>query len=1098
MKKSMNDLKIKIGNLSGHQSYGLKIRMVVILALLATFGMAQNVLVKGKVTEAGTGVTIPAANVVVKGTTIGIATDNDGNYSLTVPANGTLVFSFLGYKPIEVPVAGKKEINVSLTANAVELEEFVTIGYGTQRRTDLTGAVGSVSGKELEKNPVVSVAQALTGKIAGVQSTTTDGSPDAEYVIRVRGGGSVTQDNSPLFIVDGFPVNTISNIPPSDVENVDVLKDAASSAIYGARGANGVIIITTKSAKAGKTTISYNYYLQAKTMAKKLDVLSPYEFVLAQYEYASLRGGTDLSNFNTNFGVYDDLELYKYQKGTDWQDELWGRNIFSKFHNLSIMGGNEKTKFTLSGTYNSDEGLLVGSGFTRFALNFKLNHEISKKLQLDLSARFSDTKVDGAGTAGAANLRVTDGLTARPVNGLLDVLDLDPNQAAEDYATFSSSLINPKQLAAQDWRNRKTQALNVNVGLTWKIIKDLSFRSEVGYDKSFEDLKRYYGPLTTTSKNEGGNLPLGELTTTTSPRYRVANTLTYNFKPGQKHELNLMAGQEIISGNSVQYFQRAKYFSETLSPEKMFANMALGTVDRISTNVGTDDKLASFFGRAIYQYDKRYLATFTIRADGSSKFAPGNRWGFFPAAALGWRISEEEFMKGKTSFSNLKLRVSVGEAGNNRIGSDLWKRSYAISNTRTYGLGDVANPYYAPASSLLVNPDLKWETTITRNAGLDFGLFHNKLSGTLDLYWNTTKDLLVESDIPSYLGYSKQMRNIGQTSNKGAELTLNGHIIEKKDFSLSASFNIGINKSNIDELDGVNEKTFSSNWSSTDLKNQDDYRLRVGQTVGLMYGYVTDGFYSVDDFSSYDAVKNLYVRKDGVPFTGLYGGTIGIRPGTLKLKDISGPNGVPDGVIDGLDRTVIGNATPKNTGGFGLEIRYKQFDLTATFNWVYGNDIYNANKIAASQNYRTTYGNMLNTMNYASRFKYINDAGTVVTDLEQLRAINHNANIWSPFSFGSAVTVIHSWAIEDGSFLRLNNLTLGYTLPKRLSQKIGMSNLRFYATGTNLWIWTNYTGYDPEVSSTVRNSSYNALTPGVDFSAYPKSRSITVGVNVTF
>ncbi len=1091
-------LKSKNGVFSCHHRNGLKIRMVALLMLLSAFGMAQSISIRGKVTEAGTGQSIPAANVVLKGTTTGIITDGDGNYTLTVPANGTLVFSFIGFKPVEVPVAGKKEINVSLVAETIGLEDVVVVGYGTQRRIDLTGAVGSVSGSELQKVPTVSTAQALTGRMAGVQITTTDGSPDAEMVIRVRGGGSVTQDNSPLYIVDGFPVNSINDIPPTDIATIDILKDASSSAIYGARGANGVVIITTKSAKGGKTVISYNYYLQAKTIAKELDVMSPYEFVLSQYEYAALRGGSDLTNFNRYFGVYEDLDLYKYQKGTNWQNELFGRDLFSKFHNLSISGGTDKTKFNLSGTYNNDEGLLVGSGYTRFNLNFKLNHEISKRLKLDLSTRMSDTKVDGAGTAGTSNLRVTDGLTSRPVNGLLDVLEIDDAQASVDYDSFIRSLINPKQLAAQDWRNRKTQALNINVGLSWLIIDALTFRSEVGYDKSFEDLKRYYGPLTTTSRNEGGNLPLGELTTTSSPRYRVSNTFTYNIKPGKKQALNLMAGQEIISGNTTTYFQRSKYFSETLSPEKMFANMALGTVDRISTNVGTNDKLASFFGRGIYKYDERYLFQFTIRADGSSKFAPGNRWGIFPSAALAWRISEENFMQGQSTISNLKLRTSYGQAGNNRIASDLWKRSYAISNTRTYGLGDVNNPYYVPASTLLVNPDLKWETTVTRNAGLDFGLFKEKLSGTIDLYWNTTRDLLVESDIPSYLGYTKQMRNIGRTSNKGVELTLNSRIIQKKDFSLTASINIGINKSNIDELDGVNEKAFSTNWASTDLKNQDDYRLMVGKTVGLMYGYLTDGFYSVDDFSSYDAVKKLYVLKSGVPTTGLYGGTIGIRPGALKLKDISGANGSPDGVVDGLDRTIIGNANPKHTGGFNLTAQYKQFDLTVFFNWVYGNDIYNANKIAASQNYRTTYGNMLNTMNSANRFKYINDAGAVVTDLEQLRTLNQNANIWSPFTFGSATAVIHSWAIEDGSFLRLNNVTLGYTIPQQLSKRIGMSQLRFYATGTNLWIWTNYSGYDPEVSSTIRNSSYSALTPGVDYSAYPKSRSITVGVNVTF
>jgi len=1095
----MNDLiKCKAGKTSSHQSNGLKFRMVVILLLLATFGMAQTVSVKGKVTEAETGQPIPGANVVLKGTTTGIITDSNGIYTLRVPANGTIVFSFIGFKTAEVPVSGKTEINVALTSESIGLEEVVKVGYGSQKRKDLTGAISSISGTQLQKIPVMNTSEALTGKLAGIQVTTTDGSPDAEMVIRVRGGGSVTQDNSPLYIVDGFPVNSINDIPPTDIETIDVLKDASSSAIYGARGANGVVIITTKSAKGGRTSISYNTYYQAKILAKKLEVMSPYEYVLSQYEYAALRGGSDLINFNRYFGVYEDLDLYKYQKGTDWQDELFGRNIMSKFHNLSISGGNEKTRFNLSGTYNNDEGLLVGSGYTRLNLNFKLNHEISKKLKLDLSTRLSDTKVDGAGTSGTSNLRTTDGITARPVNGLLDVLDIDEAQANEDYDSFIRALINPKQLAAQDWRNRTTQAMNINAGLSWDIIKSLSFRSEIGYDVSYDDNKRYYGPLTSTSRNEGGNLPLGDLTTFSAPRYRIANTLSYIFNPTENQNLNLMVGQEMVSSNRTTYFQRAKYFSETLSPEKMFANMALGTVDRISTNVSTDDKMASFFGRAVYKYHERYLATFTIRADGSSKFAPGNRWGIFPAGALAWRVSEEGFMKNQTAFSNLKLRVSYGEAGNNRIASDLWLRSYAISNTRTYGMGDVANPYYAPASSLLVNPDLKWETTITRNGGIDFGLFKDRITGVFELYWNTTKDLLVESDIPSYLGYTKQMRNIGQTSNHGVELTLNGYIIQKKDFSLSASFNIGINKSKIDKLDGVDEKAFNSNWASTDLKNQDDYRLRVGETVGLMYGYVTDGFYSVDDFTSYNAVKNLYVLKDGIPTTGMYGGAIGIRPGAMKLKDISGPGGVADGVVDGFDRQVIGNANPKHTGGFNLTAQYKQFDLSAFFNWVYGNEIYNANKIAMSQNYRATYGNMLNTMNSDNRYKYINEAGAVVTDLEELRTLNQNATIWSPFTFGNATAVIHSWAIEDGSFLRLNNVTLGYTLPKLISQKIGMSQLRFYATGTNLWIWTNYSGYDPEVSSSVRNSSYNALTPGVDYSAYPKSRSITVGVNVTF
>jgi hypothetical protein len=372
-------------------------------------------------------------------------------------------------------------------------------------------------------------------------------------------------------------------------------------------------------------------------------------------------------------------------------------------------------------------------------------------------------------------------------------------------------------------------------------------------------------------------------------------------------------------------------------------------------------------------------------------------------------------------------------------------------------------------------------------------LWRNKLAGSVDFYYNTTKDLLVESDIPQYLGFSKQMRNIGQTSNRGIELALNGNIISKKDLQVSATFNIGFNRSKIDKLDGVNEKAFNSNWAGTDLKTQDDYRVIVGQTVGLMYGYVTDGFYTTDDFSAYNpSASRPYVLKPGVADVGAFMGGISVRPGVLKLRDLDG-----DGVITPADRTIIGKAQPKHSGGFGLNATYKGFDVAGFFNWVYGTDIYNTGKIAFNMLYRTTYGNMLNTVNSDNRYKYIDESGNLVTDLESLAKLNANASIWSPFSMGTASPVFHSYAVEDGSFLRLNNVTLGYSLPKNLISRLRMTKFRVYGTVYNAFLWTNYTGYDPEVTAT-RNSSYSALTPGVDYSAYPKSRNYTVGVNVTF
>ena len=763
-------------------------------------------------------------------------------------------------------------------------------------------------------------------------------------------------------------------------------------------------------------------------------------------------------------------------------------------HSLSLTGGTDKTKFSFSLTNNDDEGLIKGSGYNRTYLNFKLNQEISRALKFDLTSRFVNTIVDGAGTSGGSSLRIGDGISTRPVNGIADQIIIDPISAGPDdeYEQFLKSLVNPLDLAAQDYRRRADKAFNMNAAASWSIIKSLILRSELGLDLSYGQSRRYYGPLTGESRNVGGNLPLGEINNYNAQRYRWANTLNFLKKIGDKHDLNFLLGQELLTGKGFSEFNRAKYFAVNLTPEKLFANMALGTQDRHSTADFPGDNLMSFFGRAIYQLNNRYILQVTARADGSSKFAPDNRWGIFPAASFAWKMSEENFMDNVGFVSDLKFRVSYGEAGNNRIGNDLWRRTYGISDNRTIGFGDVAQPYYVAASSTLVNPELKWETTITRNTGLDFGFFNNRITGSLDLYWNTTKDLLVESDIPSYLGYSKQMRNIGQTSNRGIELQLNGNIVTNKDFQLSGFFNIGRNRSTIDKLDGVDSKPFSSNWAGTDLKSQDDYRVIVGETVGLMYGFVTDGYYTVDDFSSYNPTTRSYVLKPGVPNIGSFLGGISLRPGVLKLKDLNG-----DSVINASDRQIIGSALPKFSGGFGFNALYKGIDLSTFFNFVYGNDVYNTGKIQFNMLYRTTYGNMLETVNYNDRFKYIDASGNLVTDLTELAKLNANAKIWSPFSSGTAAPVFHSYAVEDGSFLRLNNVTLGYSLPKSIISRVRMTRLRVYATVYNAFLWTNYSGYDPEVSAT-RSSSYAALTPGVDFSAYPKARTYTVGLNVTF
>ncbi|RZK76660.1 MAG: SusC/RagA family TonB-linked outer membrane protein, partial [Pedobacter sp.] len=664
----------------------------------------------------------------------------------------------------------------------------------------------------------------------------------------------------------------------------------------------------------------------------------------------------------------------------------------------------------------------------------------------------------------------------------------------DDYEEFTRNLINPIEHAKQDYRQRLNRDLSLNGALNWMPTDNLVFRSELAFTLRNTESKRYWGPLTGESRNAGNNKPLGELTLGESDTYRWINTANIKLKKTKNSKLNLLLGQEIntTSGNTV--FNRAKEFDVNILPERLFTNMALGTVERLETRETRGGDLLSFFGRVNYIFKDKYIFYGTLRADGSSLFAPGNRWGYFPAASFAWRASDEEFISKINVFSDLKFRLSYGEAGNNRVPNDAWRLLFEPSGNRPYGAGNLNQTYYGVVNNtLLPNPDLRWETTVSRNLGIDFGFFKNRITGTLDAYWNTTKDLIVRNEIPPHSGFSFQQLNIGQTSNKGVELSLNGTIIDKKDFRLTGSFNIGRNIPRVDKLDGNDTRLVESNWAGGDLRYRDDYRLITGETIGLMYGFVSDGFYKTDDFESYNATTNTYLLKDGVPNgANVVGGIIGTRPGTMKLKDLNN-----DGVITDQDRQIIGNAIAKHTGGFGLNATYKSFDLSTFFNWVYGNDVYNTGRIQFNMYYRSTYGNLLNTSNYDNRFKYIDGNGQLVRGLEELAALNQDATIWSPFSMGSAAPVFSDDAVEDGSFFRMTYITLGYTLPKTFTSRFGVSSLRLFGTVYNAFLLTNYSGYDPEVTTT-RSNTYGALTPGVDYSSYPKSRTFTFGLNVNF
>ena len=1051
-------------------------------------GKSKKIKAIGKVVD-DSGESVIGATVMERGTSNGAVTDLDGNFSLDVAEGAGLEITYIGYQSQNVKAQEGKKLHITLREDANVLDEVVVLGYGNIRRSDVTGSIASVSSESISKVASASVADALAGKMAGVQITTADGALDAEISVRVRGGGSITQDNSPLFLVDGFPVDDLSGIPPTDIESIDVLKEASMTAIYGARGANGVVIVTTKNPKMGKTSIQFNSYVQARTLARKLPVMDNYEFVMAEYEYQMIRKGSD-EGFIKNFGYYDDVELYKYTKSTDWQDEILGGNPLSQYYNITINGGNEKTKFNLSYTRNKDEGQLIGSGLARNNINLKLNHQLFKNLKLETNATYHTRTIDGAGPSGTNSVTA---LRFRPTNGLSSGVTVDPDGDDEDLDEEGNSLsqkYTPVEENKQNYRKRDEQSLSLKAALVWDVIKGLQFRSEYGISTGNANDNQFYGPLSSKASGAGmNNMPSAQRTKTHKESYRLANTLTYRNSFNKAHNVNFMLGQEINHAQNDNTFMSAKFFPVSVTAEAALENFALGTPYQSTSYKSAPDRTASFFGRALYDYKSRYYATLTVRADGSTKFAPGKQWGYFPAGSIAWRLSNEKWMKPVKFISDLKLRASYGLAGNNRISSDLWHNIYRVySGTSAPAFGNEEYNYYQFADqTYLYDPDLKWETTITRNIGLDFGLFRNRLSGTVDVYWNTTKGLLVPSIIPNSSGYSRQMTNVGQTSNRGIEISLDAKIVQTKNFQLSANFNVAFNKNKVDKLaTGETEwktKASLSNWYGTY-----NYKMEVGKSMGLIYGFVNDGFYKVDDFD-FDATTRKWTLKPGIPDNSSFSsGNFAFKPGAMKFKKLSNSE---SNLITEDDMTVIGNTNPKVTGGFGLSGNWRNLDFTAFFNYMCDFDVLNVNKLYLHSAVRRNYSNLSKDTNLANRFRYVDDAGVnVSSDPVALAALNENASTYSWMSVTQGITMTD--LIEDGSFLRLSTLTIGYTLPKQWLMSLGVKSLRLYASGSNLFTITGYSGYDPEVNI------QKGLTPGIDNNVNPRSRVYTVGVNLNF
>ena len=1070
-----------------------KASMALLMPMVCLAASAQQT-VKGTVKDASgepmIGVTVAA------GKGAGAVTDLNGRFTLTnVSPSTTLNISYVGYKPMSIKVGSQSNINVTLEEDNTTLEDVVVIGYGTMKRKDLTGSVASVTGEKLAANPVSTVAEALQGQLPGVNVISQDGRPGGTMSIRVRGGGSITQSNEPLFVVDGVQVSSIDDIAADNIESIDVLKDAASTAIYGARGANGVILITTKGAKEGRATVKYNGYYQIRQEPAKLDIWDAYSHVLHQWSYASALGTTYADNVAKYYGLGSQygnhINDYKNVSAHNWMDDVMD-NGSSWNHDVSISGGTQTTKYYATVSYNNNDGTLLNSGFRRWSGNFKLSQDITKTLKWDVDARYGEVQWKGAQFGFA-----TQAYRFNPIDNPLgsgDATDLGMGSAnaADDY--------NPVNIL-NDYSNVTNRyRIGVNNALTWQVINGLTAKTELYLSRNWNKTERWDGGHT-----NGQSYNLARLTNGNGYNTRWDTTLSYDVPGlGEAHKLNVMAGNEVLASKSwSSYIQGTGYPSEWDS-SYVFANMKLADSsvpgDEISSTVGTPSHTVSWFGRLNYSFQERYLLTATLRADGSSKFRGDNKWGYFPAAAAAWRISDEPFMASTRGWlDNLKFRLSYGTSGNDGIDAGLfdtlWQTSSAVIN-------GVTVPTYVPADCL-GNPDLKWETTISRNVGLDFGFWNGKLRGSIDFYWNTTKDVLMRVPMDATSGFSYQYQNVGKTSNKGIELSLNYEILRHKDYNLSFGATINHNKNNVDELvDGVVASAHTG-WGSTMRVPYYDYLVQVDEPVGLIQGMKSAGIYTVDDFNVADGVWTL---KPGVPDykATSYAGSSPYNlpegqaafPGMAKFEDLD-----DDGVVTTSDVDIIGRTQPDVTGGFNLSGRYKDFDLSANFTYQIGGDVYNANVMHALMGNKDTGLGQARLSEVADcwRMYNVNAQGELytVTDPAELAALNAGAKYALPYSeYGIA----SSQFIEDASYLRLQTLTVGYTLPKNITKTVGISRARIYFTGGNLFCWKKYSGLDPDVNvSPNADSSYSGFpTPNYDYLSYPKSRTFTFGLNVTF
>ena len=1054
-----------------HENHYFRLLCMVVLLWLAPAlsVMAQDTMVKGTVID-GSGEPVIGASVVDVATKKGTVTDLNGNFSVSTSARAQLRFSYVGYTSQTVSVNGRKTINVTLREDQKVLSDLVVVGYGQMKRSDLTGSVVSVNDKAIERSVPTSIDQVLQGRAAGVQIQANSGTPGANTSIHIRGINSLNATNQPIFVIDGVVVepggvdtsdplssnNPLASINPSDIVSMDVLKDASATAIYGSRASNGVIMITTKRGKAGEATITYDGYVGWQEQAKKLDMMNLQEY--ANHHNARANAGiVASSDAFVNVDALGD--------GTDWQEALFRRALMTS-HNLSITGGTQASTYAISGGYLNQKGIAVGSGYKRLTLRGNTDAQVKKWLKAAISFSLTDSKQE----VGANNNLIMNALESQPS---VAVKSADGSYDGPDDVWMP---VNAIALANMRENFNKKMNFRVSGSLEATLMKGLTLKTELSADYNLNKYYYYepdykFGVLTNSTRT-------GKWTKTDTKYWSWRNILTYANTFDDVHTVNLMLGQEMSHSHWESQASTATGFLSN-----SVHDISAGDVSS-STGTGTqvNNSLFSYFGRAFYSYADRYLVTATLRNDGSSHFAKGHRWGWFPSAALAWKVSNEPFMKNTSDIiDNLKFRFGWGSTGNQNL-TDWAYMALLSSKSTPWGTGVI--------TANNANPDLKWETTDSYNLGLDLGLFHNRIEFIFDWYYKKTRDLLLQIPLPAYLGSSgngaasNPWANVGSLRNTGIEMTLNTVNIDKHGFQWRTNLVFSLNRNKVISLDTESstiDKTFQVGSDVSTVT-----RTTVGHPIGQFWGYKVIGrFDKAEDFYYKDAEGN--VKAVTLP----EGSSIAKDKtwiGDYIFEDIN-----KDSKINNEDETFIGNPLPDFTYGIGNTFSWKGFDLTVFFSGSYGNDVINYNR-RFLEDVRSNSNLLRSAANYA-QLGVIN-SNLPNDDYRNLYVVNASSTVLPRLSASStnANNRMSDMYVEDGSYIRLQNVSLSYTLPKAIVRKIKLENVKVYMNMQNVFTWSKYNGFDPEVGAMYGD----ALMTGLDYGRYPSPRIYTFGLNVSF